>query len=407
MLENLLIKKKKDTEEKIGKKGEYLEKILSFQQEIDGLTQEISDRKNIQHELQQTTAEKENKPLKFWFKVLFSREYRENLKKLQGNFLDDGQLPKMQEQLQQKEEEYRKIQTELSNISALETELHALDNPNYAIKAIIKENPQLLENEEFMIDLVNKNPRAIILDKTNSKNVFATFFQKALDIAEEYYDQVKDDVYESPRVNLRITSIREMLNELKQPNNVERSLPHVYLYESIKDSIQGVLKENDYACISFTANECCYNFNNINSRIDPNLIRRITELYNDENSIVYYHETHTANPENYRYQDIFRNGLLLQKEYGEDLSRTTISQKDMNLNDILAAICNNGESIILSIPKDASSIGLMESGAHNMILPQYVVGAIHNDHKGNIIWRDNDVPLSERTNYPNKLPRNL
>lgn len=405
MLEELLKRKRESITQKVMAEEGYIRESAQLQQEIQELRQRLADDQKNKKRAQTIADNKKRKPVRHYLNYIFSKKYRKNIKDINANLLDDGQEERLSAELQKKEAEHARIEGEISTIASLKVELQNMGNMNYAIKKIIREDPTVLENQEFMIDLVNYNPRAIIYDRTNSDQVFIAFFQKALEIAEQYYEQVKDDQDESKKVNSSISTIRSMLEELNNPNSVPRNLPHFYLYEAIKKSAHDILDkgQNDYICISLTAENNSFEFNEVNNKLDDAFIKRIADLYNDENSTLYFHETHITSSQRYCHQNVFRQGLRLRKEYGNDLSRTMVSQNDIGLMRICGNILNNWESIIVSIPKDEAAIGIVPSEGNNMILPQYVVGAMLNNKKtGEIIWVENDVPVSERVTYDEK-----
>lgn len=420
MLNELLEEKKRKLQEKIGKRDEFLNRMLGLQDEISKLNERIKEQEQKVNQIQARLDEKKNSPLKYYIKSIFKKDYRKTAKALKGNLLEDenGTYHSLIEEKTRKEEEFERYKATISSIEESENELKLMENSEYGIKKMIKEDSTLLESPEFMIELIRIRPDLICIDKTDSEKVYTEFLNELLKVVDLEIERLKESEeannsspvlnwYEGFRNNM-LSGIQELTEPGEAPKN-KYKIPHKFLYEAIrKDVLQRKangkrLAEQPFTLkgLSESVSLTLSTYFKLDGTIPLSTGKKIEELYTDENSDLYMHCTFSENP--LISNNIFKNGLYLRNEYNHDLARTTVSQTQKEGTFFTFLDGTNQDKILISIPKDAYKIlgNNTDSKDNHYILPQYVVGKIIENKTGEIEFMENPIPMNERNVYEN------
>ena len=402
------------------KKLEGAMNLEKKKQELEKQMQDLN-QKNIEIESQIKSNDELFMELNKKSKIVkrFSRGYKQKTKKIRddNNSLNAAEVQNSETiiQLQQELNEIAKKQNGIN----FEEEMERINvDKQYAIQRIISENPNLCENEIFMMDIIEVNPSNIIYDKTNSDRLFKKFFAKVGDIIQldakiqELKEQMdsypKDDLalIESTRLRIsELVSLRDIYfnisEELTSPKTVldgRYKVPHKYLFEAIKKRIIMFHKE-DSAPLANTIEEeilrCAKTYFEYDGKMTKELGAEIQKMYDDPNSDLYFHCIWAKDEKKSDIlNQIFSDGLQLRTDYEKQASRTTVSQRQLQSN--FFQFLDGDYKVILSMP-NTPLLGI-EEGQHYHFLPEYVVGCMVNTENGCEFIKD-PIPFDQRKKY--------
>ena len=390
----------------IKSKAELEEKIAGLKNELDSIDMQLDE--NLK-QIRSLNKERSEHTIRSFIRSRGIKKQLEligkldvELGKLRGEKLSEYEREKTV--VDAKIEEY---QEQIENIEEAEHELELMkSDQNYAIERLIKENPELLENEEFVLDLIDISMEYIALDKTNSERVYSKFLSKVCEVLEERKRQPEIDNMEQKDIQDYIEHINYCLEELKNPKLVsdgKYKIPHEFLFEGIR---RKVLSQSDRISMEKRVSACCNRYKRFDGKCDYTSGKKLEELYMDENTDLYLHVVWGQKSEfSSIVNTIYRDGLILKSVYNDRMDRTTVSQNQLSgyfFQFLESAI--NAHEMILCIPKNESMI-LGNNDSENdkkYILPEYVIGEITQNEDGEIVFIQNPIPISERAVYEYK-----
>lgn len=438
MLNELLKKQKEeltlqivDKETLNNVKNDLDEEISKLNEEIDQykvqLAKKISEFKKIDEE-------KKKIPFKSFFREKFSKKYNDNIDSIKDE-LSKGKryIESLISQKAAKEKEYKINEEKIVSIEEIEKELSLLENEEYGIQRLIKNNLDVLNNKDVMIDLIQKDLKYICFDKSDNEEVYFYLIRRASEIIMEQvhdwtYDKeklLKDmdkcDETERKKREVQIAQFDTWIDEKEKNNNNLKyffeeirnpkkplvgkyKIPHEFLFEAIRKGILVEFNKNSnkdltQSAIANAISNVCKNYIAMDCNYSNSYGKMIEDLYTSEDVDLYFHGTIDSQE---TVDKICRDGVMLRGEYCRDLSCTTVSQKQ-NAGDFLTCLnynFMNGRTVILAIPKKENLILGNNTNSKDdvYILPQYVLGEVEKTSSGPRL-RKNSIPIEERTVY--------
>lgn len=407
-------------------------KILEIEQlylkKRQDLIEEVDRQKNNYIPSFIFLEDKSNKTIGDYLKIYCSKKYkvraaRERELILRFNQEDEDKVKKRDEQISSLDFEKNKKIDDVREKT--EEQLSMLDNNDYAIRKLFELKPNLLENEDFVIDLINRDYNYVIYDKTNSPKVYERLFQIWIELSKKKLEGVPEfDIYrevvDGKVVNetrthnqeySNLTSNIEMLNKLieelknpRQPEPGKYKIPHKYLFESIRKRVF-----NDI-CDKTDSNSLVESYLELDCSASLEFGKMIEKLYNDENSTLYGHQIWAGTGSKIdAIESIFYEGL--QMNYDNDMTRTTVSSKS-SFVDLGYFLQHTSPLILLSIPNDKAELfgcndkqddyNPYKSPIRTYLLPEFVIGAV-NGKDGlaelETEFIKNDIPVDKRKKY--------
>lgn len=441
MLNELLKKQKEELTLQIADKETLNNVKNDLDEEISKLNEEI-DQYKVQlakklSEFKKFEEEKKKTPFKSFFREKFSKKYNDNITSIKDELTKGKKyIESLISQRNAKEKEYKINEENIVSIEEIEKELSLLENEEYGIQILIEKNPDVLNNKDVMIDLIQKDLKYICFDKSDNEEVYFYLICRASEIIMEQvhdwtYDKeklLKDmdkcDETERKKRQVQIAQFDTWIDEKEKNNNNLKyffeeirnpkkplvgkyKIPHEFLFEAIRKGILVEFNKNSnkdltQSAIANAISNVCKNYIAMDCNYSNSYGKMIEDLYTSEDVDLYFHGTSGDSQET--VDKICRDGVMLRGEYCRDLSCTTVSQKQ-NAGDFLTCLnynFMNGRSVILAIPKKENLIlGNNTNSKDNVyILPQYVLGEIVRTSSGPRL-RENPIPIEERTIYDN------
>ena len=413
MLEKLLMQEKQKLEARIGRKEDILKQKTELEERVSGLQSNVDEidgqMRNLVEKLNLIKQKKEH-PAKSFFsgKGKQIKKIKDELSQLNMRFNEAYEEYKQEETIAKVQ--IGEYEAQLQDIEDAEQQIQYMDNdPEYGIKRLIKEHPELLENEGFVLDLIDINMGFIAVDKTDSEKVYSKLLSKACDVLK---GQIKQ--YEGVEHFRKLPEdINYVLEELEKPHLVpdhKYKIPHQFLIEALKRGIQ-VEVYNELPAIKSTErmaerfSTICGQYRKLDGKMSQASGKKMEELYLDDETDIYFHCPWGTEEE--RIKIIQETGLKLRAEYHECMNRTTVSQNQMEgyfLNFLGTGANVSTDTMILSIPKKDTMILGNHAGENDdkYILPEYIIGRLTLDKDGEIEFIENAIPANERTVYEHK-----
>ncbi len=270
-----------------------------------------------------------------------------------------------------------------------------LDNEEYKksckkireyIDEMIKVDPNLVSDVEFMKDCVEFDMSLITLDKTNDDAVYEEYLKQHKEYAlneakllsEGYTRAEIDRVYEN---------YAQLFNEVTKPAYVSDGkfkIPHKYIFERIRGVAALDPKKSG---ISDVCEFAYAEYKKYDGKMEKSQGEQLMSLYEDSDNYLYMHSVNykgdvPADKQAEVVEKISSEGLLIPSE--NDLAHTTLNTRESA--DKLSGFFNflpywNGDSsiIVAQIPKseidgNAPIIGYQSVDSRGYLLPKYIKG---------------------------------
>ena len=256
------------------------------------------------------------------------------------------------------------------------------------IDEMIKIDPNLVNDAEFMSACVEFDMNLITLDKTNDSAVYQTFLEQykefSLDerkLLNEGYS--REDI---ERVNETYTQLMQELTNPAYVSDGKFKIPHRFIFERIRTACSPNAK---YFGIGELCDFAYAGYKEHDGKLSQAEGERLVSLYEDENSYLYAHSVNykgdvPAEKQAEIVERIEKEGLLIPGE--GDLAHTTINtQDDAGLGFLNLLNYWTGESsiIVAQVPKaeiDGKKpiIGFAdaEPTTQGKLLPKYIIGSV-------------------------------
>ena len=303
-------------------------------------------------------------------------------------------VQQLQEKMQEELAIFEGMNLDVSKNSAVKQK-SLLDNEQYAsscrkireyIDEMIRIDPELVYNTEFMTACVEFDMSLITLDKTNSPEVYQTFLNE---YAENELDDAKlnSEGWTLGQKTSMKNLCRNLLEEITNPKEVAAGkfkIPHKYIFERIRAAYSpdaktlGIGEVCDYAYTAYA---------DFDGKLSYAEGKKFEELLENEDSYLYLHTIKhapdaTEEDKSKRIDAVQHTGLMI--EPGERLSSITINTKDSRLDLLnVLKICDGVDIAVAQVPKteiDGKSpiIGYPddEPDASGWLLPKYIVGSV-------------------------------
>lgn len=313
------------------------------------------------------------------------------------------------------DEKIIKLQEELE---LLENEIANLDNKDYIINRVVKENPNLLKSKSFIAEITEYNPLYIIFDKTDDSEIYKKFL---ISIQNEL-SQLPQEYFQAYNLNIIKENISQILEELSHPKKVDDDkykIPHRFLFDEIRKKIIDVcntlslsteeVSVEKMLIKSFTQSLSYFDDDGMYSKKYGETIEK---LFSDDN---YYLGRADVSENN--IDEIMHNGYILN--YNSNISANFFINSDHSFFKYLeASKIGSGYrpgrdyTVIVLIPKyPTESDEIIVSNErefentykkyNNQFLnPKFIIGYIPpNNDKGQFKFVDNPYSVEQRTKY--------
>lgn len=297
-----------------------------------------------------------------------------------------------------------------------------LDNEKYSssckkiseyIEEMIKINPELLKNAEFMASCVEYDMDLIALDQSNSPEVYKVFL-------EQYAENCLDDAVlnsmgyrpeEKQKLKENCTNLLAEITNPKEVASGKFKIPHEYIFERLRAAKSPETANYGIDDICEFAYSDYAKFDGVLSQEDG---KKLIELYEDKDNYLYVHSVSydgSKSPEDQSkiVDAVKREGLLIPSE--GDLSHTTLNTKDdksLGLFNFLNYWAGDTSVVVAQIPREEIDgkepiIGFTDAGpeARGRLLPKYIIGSVKNGQfETNMYLEDNELAQQvARYNY--------
>jgi len=181
------------------------------------------------------------------FQKRFSKKYKDYLKRKE-------QYDKKQKDIEQKNKETENLKNELKdieqkidnlsseiakiNVQEIKQKISSLQDKNFAIEVLVKEDESLSQNIEFMQEAVNLDSKFIRYDRTDNPELYI----KVLEIAKEKYSAYTADQNSKIKMEQEHDeNIDRVIAEIKNPKIEDSSkykIPIKYIFEGIREDLE-------------------------------------------------------------------------------------------------------------------------------------------------------------------------
>ena len=256
---------------------------------------------------------------------------------------------------------------------------------------------ELFSNKEFMLELLKIDPRYIIYDKTNDKDIYLEFVGRM----GEYVTKYGSDPQYNERFVMFLEKISEELNNPKVGDESLYKIPHEFLYEEIRNSVlTGIMDDHIYES-SFLS------YFELDLKYPKEYGETLEALYRDDSANLYYAGANS-------HDKIFREGY--QINYGGWIERNfwnahSVSSGFLSIlypgkygrEETIFARIPKGDTMILGSNGEVGKYGTTEGMRYTIrtyLLPKYIIGSAKKE-QGVAKFIPNDVPAYEQASYAN------
>lgn len=305
-------------------------------------------------------------------------------------------VQQLQEKMQEELAIFEGMDLEISRNAAVKQPA-LLDNDQYKasckkireyIDEMIRIDPNLVNDVEFMSACVEFDMNLITLDKTNDSAVYQTFLEQykefSLDerkLLNEGYS--RDDI---ERVNETYTQLMQELTNPAYVSDGKFKIPHRFIFERIRTACAPDADKNG---IGELCDFAYTGYKKYDGKLSQAEGERLISLYEDENSYLYAHSVNykgdvPAEKQAEIVERIEKEGLLIPSE--GDLAHTTINTQDdagLGFLNLLNFWTGKNSIIVAQVPKaeiDGKKpiIGFAdaEPTTQGKLLPKYIIGSV-------------------------------
>ena len=324
--------------------------------------------------------------------------------------------------------------------------LHGLGDEE-VVKILVKLHPHLAHDAAFMEEIISKDIRNIIYDKTDSPMLYKKLFKQAADLRIEAARARRD--YQPHYIAEKIENIKQELDSLiqeidnpKQAPEGKYKIPQKYLFETVRNlnhysgdvcSWPEPYTDAELAGVYFGhALEYLY----YDCKLPQEYGEKMEALYNNPDRFVLYHVMQYNLTEK-EYQDttevrkkIYTEGLRNAQNDKHTINATHRTMRGAHQTQFsFVGFLAPSSKIILSVPQSALAKGnqtpmwggdksIADQENPGYVLPEYVVGAVTDsasykdqiaraerksmDFDG-VSFEPNFIPLEQRKQYPYKF----
>lgn len=305
-------------------------------------------------------------------------------------------VQQLQEKMQEELAIFEGMDLEISRNAAVKQPA-LLDNDQYKasckkireyIDEMIRIDPNLVNDVEFMSACVEFDMNLITLDKTNDSAVYQTFLEQykefSLDerklLAEGY---TRENIEE---VNERYAQLMQELTNPAYVSDGKFKIPHRFIFERIRTACA---PDADKKGIGELCDFAYTGYKKYDGKLSQAEGERLISLYEDENSYLYAHSVNykgdvPAEKQAEIVEKIEKEGLLIPSE--GDLAHTTINTQDdagLGFFNLLNYWTGKNSIIVAQVPKaeiDGKKpiIGFAdaEPTTQGKLLPKYIIGSV-------------------------------
>ncbi len=406
-------------------------------------TEEPSEEQKTEYEqakkdLQEKEASLVEPSKSFLFRLFFRRKYKKQVKEYNdtlkeidlakkrvsstGLILEQKEtaIGRLQEAMQEELKIFEGMNLDYSKNASVKHK-SLLDNEAYVtsckkireyIDEMIRIDPKLVNDVEFMTACVEFDMDLITLDKTNSPEVYQTFLKQ---YKENFLDEKKliGEGYSRDDIVRTNETYAQLMQELTNPAPVSDGkfkIPHRFIFERIRTACSPDAEKKGIGELCEFAYSGYKKFDGILSKEDG---ERLLSLYEDENNYLYIHNVNYDGSKKSEeeisatIENIKKKGLLLPSE--GDLAHTTINTNEdesLGLLNILNYWVECGAVVVAQVPKaevDGKKpiIGFenAEQGTRGRLLPEYIIGSIREGK-----YATNDIPADQIARYDIIVP---
>lgn len=360
-----------------------------IEEKINKLNEELSNLKIKNTNIEADIAEMQKKRY-------FRRSKRDENNKL---------IDEKKKEVENNEERRKDIESEIYNLKEY---ISKLDDKDYIIKEIIKNNPELLKNSKFIEELLKINPFYIIYDKSNDPNLYLNLFNKLFEINEKsnYIAEIKEN-----RKKILISLIEE-LQTPKEVQDEKYKIPHKFIFDGIRKRLfrdyinsrdtENIENDTKYEDILDVAISVMISYINKDGIYMKEFGETIEKMFEDEK---YYYGRADAFPET--LNAILQNGYELN--YGV-IDGNFYINNELDIFHFLGATKPGGGyrpgrdiQIIAMIPKNPTNeeqIFGTDNTGQMYLLPKYIAGYIEpKENQENATFTKNPILKNERKQY--------
>lgn len=299
--------------------------------------------------------------------------------------------------------------------NGISDEIERMQNDSYCIARLVDSNPKLVNDVQFMGELIERDVSYIQYDNTNSPEIYQRIINKAIDVLNdkarndsEYQDSATFKIYKKSE-----PALLRVMDQIPVAED-KYNIPQKYLFELIRTHFL-VPEKSDFESAKSLLYKISSNYLDKQGKYSKEYGEIIERLYENKDTVMLIHNmTHqmAASPEavETRKNHIFRKGLQSSCGGVTHLSccETTTIGKKPDQQYFLNMFAAGPTRIIMLVPREAfidgeSAIPIwgadtITANITNLthILPEFVVGAsIETDS-----FQRNPIPLSDRKQYP-------
>ena len=401
---NTFLKYRDQVLNEIAKKDGYdLESIDDLYSLLDNLNTELNSLQDEQTKFKSLLSSvPTNKS--FFYKLFHKKKYLQNIED-RREFTH--KLSDIESSIKRIEEEIDLTETDIQDITYYKEDLSKKLTNQHVVKHIQTNNPEMFKSVEFMKDCISVDLEYILLDQTESDELYLTFLNQ---FKKKFLSECKDESI--------LKAFDEIVLEIKNPSPVDSTkykIPYKYLIQNL------LLGKNDNNGLYYIVTTI-FSYKKYNGLFEYNYGKKLEYLFDDPNNYLYLHNivyrAQKLPPEKIKeiVDSICKNGLKLTTAGNEigKIDYTTLNTHASTDRSFFSYLpyWQLGEAIvILQIPKDIIDNNMPVLGnyseklTHNdpgYVLPKYVSGFISH---GDI--HPNKIPEAEQTKYPYILPENV